>query len=308
MKRFVVFDLETTGFSSMTCDVVQFAYCEFDANMQLVKAENLYFYYEGMSWSQEAADASHHLTLDYLRKYKDDFRANVLKMYSILNRSNVCGHNSNNFDCPFAKNWLARMGLTDFEFGIKQDTMIGLRPLHKRPRIKLTKLADMCDLSDKTIRYVANMWFGSENIRGPHDAAYDVTMTALLTMKGLRDGYMSFDFNDAHVVEVTEDSLDFVDSETAEKDVPVALVIFENTGRRTYPCRPDDKPKDLPLPDGSYWEFPEPLPMTEPYKGVMVNLRNSGNEEWLEIVTPYVTVDSRITDTLPLLQSLYKEE
>lgn len=46
---FVVFDIETTGLSTTSCDIVQFAYIMFDSNNMFVKAENLYYYYEGMS-------------------------------------------------------------------------------------------------------------------------------------------------------------------------------------------------------------------------------------------------------------------
>lgn len=304
MERFVVFDIETTGFSSITCDIIQFAYCEFHGG-QFVKAENLYFYYDGMSWSDEAEQV-HKISRDYLKQYRDDFKTNLLKMYSVLNRSNVCGHNSNHFDCPFVRNWLSRMGMGDFEFGIKQDTMVDMRPIHKRPRIKLTKLSELCGLTQESINYATNMWFGDSNIRNSHDAAYDVTATALITLKGLREGCISFGIKEVVDVPVDESSFDFVAEENNVK--PMALVIFESTGRRTYPCRPNDKPGVLPLPVDTYWELPEPLPMFEPHEGVMVNLRSDGNEEWLEIVTPYVTVDSRQTDTLPLLQSLYKEK
>ena len=140
---FVVFDLETTGLSSMQNDIIQFSYIMFDSNNMFVRADNLYFYYEGMSWNQEVADISHGISLDFLKTQADKFKENVIKMYTVLNHANVCGHNSNSFDCPFVKNWLKRMGLSDFEFGIQQDTMLAFRPYTKRARIKLTKLAAM---------------------------------------------------------------------------------------------------------------------------------------------------------------------
>lgn len=199
---FVVFDIETTGFSTTKADIIQFAYCLFDGNNNFVRAENLYFYYEGMSWSQEAADASHHLSLEFLKQYEDAFETNVLKMYSVLNHANVCGHNSNHFDCPFVKNWLSRMGLSSFDFGICQDTMLAYRPLTKKSKIKLTVLSEMMNYTPQLIQQMAETWF-KDNIRGPHDAAYDVAATSLLTLRGIAKNLIRFE-----AVPVTQDVLD----------------------------------------------------------------------------------------------------
>ena len=75
---FVVFDLETTGLSSMQNDIIQFSYIMFDSNNMFVRADNLYFYYEGMSWSQEVADISHGISLDFLKTQADKFKENVI--------------------------------------------------------------------------------------------------------------------------------------------------------------------------------------------------------------------------------------
>ena len=204
---FIVFDIETTGFDSVHCEVLQFAYIMFDDNNQFVKSENLYFYHEGMHWSQEAADESHKLSLSFLKQFEDQFRPNLLKMFSVLNRANVCGHNSNSFDCPFVKRWLQRQGLGGLEFGIMQDTMLGFRPITKRSRIKLTKLADMCGLSDETIKYATSIWFNVGNDTYAHNAAYDVAMTALITLNGINRGLIKFDFTN---LTSTEDDNDVV--------------------------------------------------------------------------------------------------
>ena len=77
---FVVFDLETTGLSSMQNDIIQFSYIMFDSNNMFVRADNLYFYYEGMSWNQEVADISHGISLGFLKTQADKFKENVIQM------------------------------------------------------------------------------------------------------------------------------------------------------------------------------------------------------------------------------------
>ena len=214
---FVVFDLETTGLSSMQNDIIQFSYIMFDSNNMFVRADNLYFYYEGMSWNQEVADISHGISLDFLKTQADKFKENVIKMYTVLNHANVCGHNSNSFDCPFVKNWLKRMGLSDFEFGIQQDTMLAFRPYTKRARIKLTKLAAMFGLSDAEIDYATKLWFGITESTQSHDARFDTAMTALLTIGGINKKLISFDRIVAPSIndDIDDSELDMDDSVTA---------------------------------------------------------------------------------------------
>lgn len=221
---FTVFDIETTGLSSMNNDVIQFAYVMFDSNNQFVKSDNLYFYYEGMSWDQHVADISHHISLDFLRTQKDKFKENLIKMAAVLNRANVCGHNVVAFDCPFVRNWLKRMGISDFEFGIQQDTMTAFRPLIKQARIKLTKLSGMCGLTEDSINYATKLWFGNIDRVASHDARYDVAATALLTLGGINKKLIMFDkpvIHEEYVEDSDNDEMaldDSVSSATANFD------------------------------------------------------------------------------------------
>lgn len=221
---FVVFDLETTGLDTLRCDIVQFAYAMFDYDNRFVKAETLYFYKEGMHWSEEAY-AVHGFSQDFLSQYKDVFEENCIKMYTVLNRANVIGHNCISFDCPFAKNWLARQGLVDFEFAVKQDTMTAFRSITKRPRISLIRLCEMFDYKPETINYVASMWFGGSE-KSSHDASYDVTATALLALKGLNEKFITFEPTVIIAQDVSSHSdLDMVYSEEQKTFDPNGIVI-----------------------------------------------------------------------------------
>lgn len=304
---FVCFDIESTGLSTTSCDIIQFAYCLFDNNNQFVRAENLYFYYDGMSWSQEAADASHQLSLEFLRQYKDDFEKNLLKMYALLNRCNVIGHNSDGFDCPFVKNWLSRMGLDDFQFGIQQDTMKAFKPITKKARIKLTKLTEMMGISKQSVNYFASLWFGNDHIRGPHDAAYDVTATAMLTLMGI--GKNLINFNPIMVAPVTsEDEFLSLDDEYMADSKPIDpngfILNLSDDGETWYKYwlnHDRDVYRELEVLTGDdelvyvtsnpYVNVPLLLDgdiYRGEHKGVVYTFRK-GDEEHLTVSSPYVT-------------------
>lgn len=309
---FVVFDIETTGFSTTSCDIIQFAYILFDSNNQFVKAENLYFYYEGMSWSQEAADKSHQLSLEFLKQYEDDFEANLLKMYAVLNRANVCGYNSNHFDCPFVKNWLSRHGLSDFEFGIQQDCMLALRPVSKKARYKLVNMVKLFNLTEETIEYCTNIWFNDVGHKRAHDATYDTTSTALLALQALSKGYITFDFNKLTPAQVESDDFNIVDDEHSLPVYEQSFAIEDING--VFSFNPDTTM--YRSTDGSgLWKIP--VVFNSPVgtdrweataNGCSFYYEVTGNKAVFGIVTPYTTVTSETVNVLPLLKSIFKED
>lgn len=223
---FVCFDLETTGLSvEKGSEVVEFSYILFDSQNLFVKAEQLYFYHEGMHWSEEAYNV-HQIPLEFLKTQKDKFKENIIKMYTVLNHANVVGHNSTKFDCPFAQKWLARMGLPGLTYGIQNDTMLDFKPVTKRARIKLTKLAEMRKLTPEIIDRMESIWFGDTPLPNrPHSGAYDVTATALLALDAIRNKYMFFDIPDTSNVQVTEEDINALYEDAKKELDPNRFVI-----------------------------------------------------------------------------------
>ena len=318
---FVVFDLETTGLSSMQNDIIQFSYIMFDSNNMFVRADNLYFYYEGMSWNQEVADISHGISLDFLKTQADKFKENVIKMYTVLNHANVCGHNSNYFDCPFVKNWLKRMGLSDFEFGIQQDTMLAFRPYTKRARIKLTKLAAMFGLSDAEIDYATKLWFGITESTQSHDARFDTAMTALLTIGGINKKLITFDRVVAPSIneDIDDSELDMDDSvtATAQSFDPLGyyiqcnghpIAVNHNKHKYAKMATPNEVTdismnKDLLCP-GDFKELEEGTYQAE-FNGITMTVTQYENEDIVSIKTPYgVIPDTTFSNVKDLFASL----
>ena len=188
---FVVYDLETTGLSEINDDIIEFAYIAFDDNCNFIQSEQLFFYYRGMSWSEDAYKV-HHISLDFLETQADKFKENLLKMYAILNHNNVVGYNNNNFDNPFVKTWLMRQGIRNLEFKDTQDVMLAYRPIYKKSKIKLTRLSDMMGYTPELINRYMDIYFPQVGNSQAHEAAYDVVATALLTLSAIPKHLIAF--------------------------------------------------------------------------------------------------------------------
>lgn len=251
---YVIYDLETTGFTARDCDCVQFAYIMLDHDFKFVKSETLYFYYEGMSYNQRAFEV-HGKSPKFLKQYEADFEKNLVKMFTVLNRAHTVGFNNISFDDPFATGWLNRMGLPLLEFSGQSDVMIGFKPFTKQPRIKLTKLLDLMGFGKDVIDSYADMWYG--DTQQFHDASYDVTATALLFLVGNAKGYFGLN----PVVKAIHDTPK--ESNASEEEdllsnvapyVPEAILfnLFEEDGtdRRAVFNKGNTTPVDIKLYDG----------------------------------------------------------
>lgn len=194
---FIVYDLETTGLSTTSDDIIQFSYIRFDNNNMPVQAETLYFYYEGMHWSEEA-EAIHHISLETVKAHAEKFEENVIKMYSLMSLSNVVGFNSDNFDNVFVRNWLSRMGMPNTQLGVQKDIMLLARPVVHQARISLTKLCDRLDITPDIIRSFEKLCYKNEGTNA-HNASYDVAATALCALKFMREGYLTWKFGKTDV-------------------------------------------------------------------------------------------------------------
>lgn len=191
---YVVIDLETTGFDKMNDDIIQFSYVAFDAQLNFVRAETMYYYYKGMSWSEDAYKV-HKIPLSELEKHADEFKQNLIKMYAILNNNFIIGYNSQHFDGPFAQAWLMRMGIIGLNFSNHMDMMIEFKPVYKKARMSLVNLCNMLGFTPEKIRAQANAWLSdgqdSKELHA-HDAYYDTVATAMLLIEAVSRGLIGY--------------------------------------------------------------------------------------------------------------------
>ena len=251
----VVFDLETTGFSTLNDDIVEFSYISFEDDGTFLRSERMYMYHLGMVMPESAYNV-HHISLDFLKQFEDQFTQNIVKMYSILNGNTVCGFNSDKFDCPFASNWLMRMGVSELQFERTIDIMKVYRPVTHQAQIKLTKLSDKMDVTPDVINFFMNIWFPDQGASHAHEASYDTVATAILFQKALKSGLIQLGPQAEKVNPATVDSTSALESTEvilAENAYSVTVVdpddiehviLFEPTGKRydpkTHYCPPEN--------------------------------------------------------------------
>lgn len=232
---FIVFDLETTGFDRNICDIIQMSYIAFDDNFKFVRAEQLHFYYKGMSWSEEAYEV-HKIPLNFLEQYEDDFEGNVCKMYAILKNAFVITYNGKMFDGPFVTTWLERMGISGLTFSGHMDMMIEYKPIYKRARISLVNLCKMLEFTPAKITEKMNEYFAGVGKNEAHDSAYDTTATTMLLFNAMNTGLISNGSNVDTAAAYVPDS----DILSAGKELdPDGVIVFTKDGMHYLTQNPD---------------------------------------------------------------------
>lgn len=182
---YTVIDIETSGLSRENADVLSFSYALTDGK-EILAADTLYFWTDGMQWSQESYEI-HGLSKEFLSQYKDDFDKNLRAMFSVIQDSILVGYNSgyidkfgvlHGFDYQVIKNFLLRNML---DFPIPSSFVDLLKIARSRetnvPNKKLQSMVDYYGVSREEIARVNNTVYpGSKAVA--HNSGYDVVCTA----------------------------------------------------------------------------------------------------------------------------------
>lgn len=191
---YTFFDTETSGLES-DCDILSFSYMLADENLDVKKAETLYYWREGVTkWTQEAY-AVNHLSKEFLRQYEEQYEKNVTKMYILLCYASLVGYNSgwlggdgliHGFDFDRCKSFLVRNGMPEPRPAEFIDVMkLCERMLHRK--YKLSVAFNKCGLSEEIASAINQVYFGDRN-GVAHESSFDTVMTAMLFQRLHEEG------------------------------------------------------------------------------------------------------------------------
>lgn len=182
---YTVIDIETSGLSRENADVLSFSYALTDGK-EILAADTLYFWTEGMQWSQESYEI-HGLSKEFLSQYKDDFDKNLRAMFSVVQDSVLVGYNSgymdkfgvlHGFDYQVIKNFLLR-NMLDFPTPSSFVDLLKIARSRETNALnkKLQSMVDYYGISREEIARVNNTVYpGSKAVA--HNSGYDVVCTA----------------------------------------------------------------------------------------------------------------------------------
>lgn len=184
---YTVIDIETSGLSRENADILSFSYALTDGK-EILAADTLYFWTDGMQWSQESYEI-HGLSKEFLSQYKDDFDKNLRAMFSVVQDSVLVGYNSgymdkfgvlHGFDYQVIKNFLLRNML---DFPIPSSFVDLLKIARSRetnaPNKKLQSMVDYYGISREEIARVNNTVYPDSKAVA-HNSGYDVVCTVYI--------------------------------------------------------------------------------------------------------------------------------
>lgn len=243
---YTFFDVETSGLVAGS-DVLSFSYILADENLNVKRAETLYFWKEGVThWTEEAYEINK-LSKEFLRKHADKYEDNLKKMYIVMSCADLVGYNSGyvdsdgiikGFDYSMCKSFLQRNDIDPPKIGRLHDVMrIAMRSGYGR--VKLQTLFDKLGLSRDIAAYYSKNLFGEEAVA--HSASYDTICTAMIFQymvhKGIIDNSVGTpDYTEEvepakesqYIVYFGENNVMIVRDETDGSETPLTTLMKEN--------------------------------------------------------------------------------
>ena len=183
--EFIVMDIESTGLNRNVDIPLEVAFLKFNSDCSAVKESGvMYFYKTGIRWSDEA-EAIHGLSREFLTPYEKDYYINLRKLYRLVSRSNLVGHNVKSFDFPFLTHFLAREMYGQVAYNNIYDTMRIFQPVFHKP-MKLRDLTEALGAPEEILNSLHKKWFGTAPRQSWHGASYDVVATSFCLLEAKR--------------------------------------------------------------------------------------------------------------------------
>lgn len=114
-----VIDIETTGWlkfemvdgiSTLSDDseILEVGYINIDMNTYQILTYGVLYFYKPYFYVESQAQETHGLTREFLEKYELDFDKNLIALNSMIQCTCIIGKNSDKFDIPFVKAFVAK--------------------------------------------------------------------------------------------------------------------------------------------------------------------------------------------------------
>lgn len=186
------FDLETTGLSTEQDHPVSAGWVSLDTHLYNVVDKGLLYFYNPKKEISEEAINVHGLTHEILQPYKDDYIPNCRKLFKLISRGNLIGHNARNFDYKLVTNFLLNLGFPVLPANRVEDTLAIYRPLKQGKNDLESVVNRMCgmDVVDRQYERI----FGHPPKMGHHSADWDSVACMTIYKIAVRKGYCKNDY------------------------------------------------------------------------------------------------------------------
>ena len=191
---FTIVDAETTSKWVNKAEILELGYMQVNEKLEIIRYGNLYFYKSEFDIENEA-QAVHKLQRSFLEKYESSFTENIIKLYTLTQKSILVGKNSDRYDIPLIINFLKRhapeldtievVKSIDIQEKFKKRFREYYKAQHNGETTRkfgtLTELMDVIGYTqERVLEEFKNDLGGCEGREQAHSALYDVYMTYLL--------------------------------------------------------------------------------------------------------------------------------
>lgn len=184
---YTIIDIETTGLNKCYDDILSVGFIRINSKMEILESDTLYFYKPDFQVEKYPACTVHKLKRNFLEQYKDDFKDNLKKLYSICYMSTLIGKNSTNFDLPFIKEFVRKhCPLLDLRYNATFDIQTEFSTIYQQRTgsSKRGTLTDYCNCLGITTEKINEVYNSlptkdSQSMH-MHGALYDCVATYLV--------------------------------------------------------------------------------------------------------------------------------
>lgn len=205
---YTIFDIETNGLrkGGVSPEVLEVGYIQVNSKVTILRHGSFYFYRPEWTLQQEAAKV-HGLTREFLEKYEDEYTDSLVKLWTLMQKGNLVGKNSDAFDIPICRDMFRGAA---YSLGVPyEDRSIDMQKVWSPKYKKLVKehtgkdvknpgtleeYVNLIGWEEEDLEGTFNTLFPDSTERcGKHGALFDAFMTLIVVRDAVKDGMLSLE-------------------------------------------------------------------------------------------------------------------